>query len=110
MDFSVADQSDVPCLPLAEVLLEKHTFGIINMSEPGASIRGRLANDRVNWAGRRAQGVFNHKRLLVRVQKRLRLQAVPCDVRLRKGNLKIAAELPSEIPFALNAHALAGWT
>ena len=82
-----------PGLGAAEIFLQKNALGIIDVPQPRARVLDRLAQDRVDRAGRRAERIFDDERLRMFRQDFFGLQAVRRDVSLRKGNFEIRAQL-----------------
>src|SRR5438309_516561 len=91
----------------AKVFLEKNPLGVINLTQPGARIFQRLAQNRMDRAGWRTQRVFNYKRVRMLFQQRFSFQSVPRDVGPGKRDFELMAELAREVPFSLDLHPLA---
>jgi hypothetical protein len=110
INFAAADQRDVPGLGAAQIFLQKNALGIIDVPQPRPRVGDRLAQNRVNRAGRRAERIFDDERLRMFRQNFFRLDAVGRDEGLRKGNFESAHKLAGKIAFALDPHRLAGRT
>ena len=108
INLAAADERDVPGLGAAKVFLEKDAFGIIHVPQPRPRVGDRLAQNRVNRAGRRAERILDDERPRMLRQNFLRLDAVRRDVSLRERDFEFGAKLPRKIAFALDPHRLAG--
>jgi len=49
MDFTPADQSDVPGLAASEVLLQEHALGVVNLVEPRPRIGQAFRKGSCGW-------------------------------------------------------------
>ena len=107
INLAAAHQHDVPDLGAAQIFLQKNTLGIIDVPQPCPRVLDRLAQNRVDRAGRRAKRIFDDKRLRMFRQDFFGRFLVGGNVGLRKGNFEIRAQLPGEVALALNPHRLA---
>src|SRR5216684_3525686 len=104
MNFSATDQRDVPGLAPAEVLLQEHPFGIIDVLEPRTRIGQRFAKDCVDRAGWGTERILENERLRVTIQNGFGLQTVARHVSLWKGDLELVTELPGKVAVPFNFH------
>ena len=76
INLAAAHQHDVSGLGATEIFLQKNPLGIIDVPQPRAGVLDRLAQNRVDRAGRRAERIFDDKRLRMLRQNFFGLQAV----------------------------------
>ena len=65
MDFTAADERDVPGLGASEIFLQENALGIIDMPQPRARVGDGLAQNRVDRTRRRAERIFDDERLRI---------------------------------------------
>ena len=76
INLAAAHQRDVAGLGAAKIFLEENALGIIDVPQPCPRVGDRLAQDRVDRAGRRAERILDDERLRMFRQDFFRLDAV----------------------------------
>ena len=110
MNLAAAHQHDVARLGAAQVFLQEDALGVVDVLQPRPRVLDRLAQNRVNRTGRRAERILDDERL------RMARRIFSASSRLRatydcgKGNFELGAEVPGKIALALDSHRLAGGT
>src|SRR5437016_7124519 len=94
----------MPRFASAEIFLEKNSFRVINVLQPGAGVLQGLTQNGVDGAARRAQGILDHESAWMPFEHLFRFQTIARHVGLRKGYFEIVTELAREVPLPLNSH------